>query len=357
MLSRFGPRLVAVLGLFAASACASLSPGDAAHPHFLGGDDAARAIDRDVGDVLAVEQPSLRVGRAQCPLLLNLTGNNARATCTIDVNGLPVRVGVVSPDGRTEVVEPVDAVVVESSAERDLQSGLSRWYGEDFHVHCEGDAVRIIRADETQSCTATGPDGLRKVLPVRSRGATGTLVRYGNLPSTETLFHRIFGRAAERTTGGVTLRGRDVERYLASYAGSLATEDLRRRRLIGTPRCPAHIVLAGLQRVTCVVPMGDKNVPYSVRFDDGRGIVFQSGATAFSAAVIQARAERFVDRMAARDGPAQHAIVACGKATTLLLEPGSSIECTVRTFRNERILLITLVAFSEVGTFRYDLAS
>jgi len=64
--------LVFVIGL---AACARGPLHDALHPRFLSGNDAADRIDVRIGGMIVAHHPSVTVGRAKCPYLINLSGN------------------------------------------------------------------------------------------------------------------------------------------------------------------------------------------------------------------------------------------------------------------------------------------
>ena len=101
---RSGSRAVsAAFALTAAlAACSSGVLRDPFHPNFLGGGDAAKRVDVYLGGMLAATRPSLVVGRARCPALLDLSGGR-RGLCTLPVAGRELRVDVSSSASPTGV--------------------------------------------------------------------------------------------------------------------------------------------------------------------------------------------------------------------------------------------------------------
>jgi hypothetical protein len=341
-------RIVFLVSLVLTSACASTSLKDALHPHFLGGKDAEAWIDRRVGNMLAVYHPELAIGRAHCPFLLNLTGPHSQARCTLRVEQGTLRIDVVSDNGVSERLRDVDSLV----AERDLAADLARSYTEPYTVHCEGDPVHVVPAGEAVDCTATGSDGLRKTLRAWPRGYTGSLAA-GGLDGAETVAERTLGRdVVERRHGGVTLNGRDVERYLAASAAGAEREDLLRRGLLRRPYCPPSVSLHGTTHDFCYVPVGEKTLRYDLRFDEGRGLVIKTDATALPVAALDEMAARYFERVFRDDGTPQKVVVDCGRAQVLVLEAGAHVPCVLRTFRAKRDVAITMVSVDE---FRFEL--
>jgi hypothetical protein len=298
--------------------------------------------------MLAVYHPELAVGRAHCPFLLNLTGPGSHARCTVPVGQHTLRIDVVSDYGSDEKLVDVDSLIVERDAEHDLVADLARRYAEPFTVHCEGDPVRIVPAREAAECTATGPDGLRKTLSAWHRGYTGSLGA-GSLAGAETLVERTLGRdAAERRYGGLTLNGRDVERYLAASAGDAERDDLLRRGLLRTPHCPPRLSLHDSTHVFCFVPVGEKTVRYDLRFDQGRGLQIDAKGSAFAVAALNELGTRYFERSMRNGGAPQKVIVDCGPARVVVLEPGDDVRCVLRSFIGQRVVWVTLESYAEL---------
>jgi hypothetical protein len=345
-------RIVFLLCLVFTSACASTSLKDALHPHFLGGKDAEAWIDRRAGNMLAVYHPGLAVGRAHCPFLLNLTGPGSHAQCTLPVEQSTLRIDIASDYGADEKLRDVDSLVVEHDAERDLAADLARRYTEAYTVHCEGDPVRVVPARRAVECTATGPDGLRKTLQARPRGYTGSL-RAGGLAGAETIEERMLGRdAVKRRHGGLTLNGRDVERYLAAIGGGTERDDLVRRGLLRAPYCPPRVSLQGSAHDSCFVPVGEKTLRYDLRFDQGRGLEIDANGSAFAVAALNEMGARYFERSMRNDGAPQKVVVDCGHEQVVVLpEPGDDVRCVLRTFSAKHPIRITLESYDAL---RFD---
>jgi hypothetical protein len=326
-------RMVAAFALFGATACSATALRDATHPHFLNGNDAARWIDRNYGDVIAAARPEITVGPASCPLLLNLTGAGSSGRCTIPVASRKLRVDFVSPDGVHETLRDVDVLIVERVVERDLADQLWLLYAIPFTVRCEGDAVRLVPAEAPLACTATGPDGLRKVLeaqPTRTGSALAT-----ELPGYESALSVFLGRdVAERREGGVALAGRTIERYLEARAGERTHAELARRGLLGSAHCPRRVVVRGSSHAACTVAVGGNSLRYDIRFDDGRGLVIADDRVAVPLAFLDEFGTRIFKRQLHANGSREAVVVQCGTGSVALVEPGSRIPCTVRTFHD-----------------------
>jgi len=73
--------------------CSSGVMHDPFNPNFLSGDDAAKRVDIDFGGMVAASHPSVTVGRARCPFLIDLSGGHT-GRCSLPVTGGEMRVDV-----------------------------------------------------------------------------------------------------------------------------------------------------------------------------------------------------------------------------------------------------------------------
>jgi hypothetical protein len=145
--------VVAVLALAGLAGCSSGVMHNPLNPNFLSGDDAAKRVDIDFGGMVAADHPSVTVGRARCPFLIDLSGGHT-GRCLLPVTGGEMRVGVGlsrAPSG----VRSADTLIVRSEAEPRIAADLAR-PGVRIVVRCPGPAVRVVPNDTTIHCALTG---------------------------------------------------------------------------------------------------------------------------------------------------------------------------------------------------------
>jgi hypothetical protein len=305
---------------------------DYASPYVVDGRSAAQRIDSEVGDVLAARYPAVAVGSTQCPFLLDLTGRRT-AQCTIPVSDLALRVEVMRPrfaPFRNVDLRPLDALVVIPDAQLEVATVLAHTYGETFDVRCPGPAIRVLTVEAPFTCSVEAPDLPRRNLDVRVIGALDHALP-GVLEGVARREVRVFGReVTERERGGVVLKGATLERYVRGDAAFEARGEVGRRNLLGPAHCPPRVVLRDVEHAICSVRVGDRTQRYEARFDQGRGLVVETQQSVVVMAVLRDFATAYFERSAHAGGRPPRARVDCGTSIVALVEPGSSLPCTVQ---------------------------
>jgi hypothetical protein len=310
------------------AACSSNVARDPFHPRFLSGDDAAKRIDVSFGGTLVADYPSITVGRARCPFLVDLSGGHT-ARCTLPVAGGVMRVDVgvsAAPNG----VHSPDALIVRSEAEPRIADQLAR-PGERIAVRCPGPPVRVVPNDTTIHCAFNGAGTTNGSVRVEF-GTGGELYVFGSKKKdvdVDALFERaVIAQSASR----IVLDGPRLGTYLRAEAGGTQRDELERRHLIGMARCPPRITLVPTVHAACTVRLGTANLRLDLRYDRGRGMVVDFGPSVEIVAAVRERAERFFAHILPIVDPSLPAMarirIDCGTATVALLEPGEALPCT-----------------------------
>jgi hypothetical protein len=331
----------------ATAGCGGKPVQTALHPVFLAGATAADLIDVAAGGVLAAEHPSVAVGRAQCPMLLNLSGNGA-GECTIPVAGKMLRIGVKGSESNPSLVD-VDALVVTRDAERDMIHSLESDYGGRFTVRCAGPAVRVVPLGTKLRCTVAsqGAKPRREELAVHDR-AGHTYARWDSRAVGTSVSPYLGIAAARQTTGSLTLDGAAAARYLRATTGA-EHHDLARRKLLGAAHCPPRFVLASGKHVQCTVAIGRTQLTFDLRFDEGRGLVIQQNGTILDVARARDLVRTAYEHALRVEGKPQRVSVRCAGDPVAIGEPGESLPCVVKTRDGPR--LVTLDLLDAEGSF------
>jgi Domain of unknown function (DUF4333) len=151
---------VVLLAVLALAGCAKRASGPPpAKP--LSGAEVQRTIDTELPRTL----PGLRVGAARCPGTLDPTQEKP-GTCTITVEGVPLRVRVDRVDADRFKVSTDQAVISIAKLEASLQPAVSEKGGQTYSVDCGDEAVKIFDPPAKLRCGATPARGTPVVLAV-----------------------------------------------------------------------------------------------------------------------------------------------------------------------------------------------
>lgn len=308
--------------------CSSGVMRDPFNPNFLSGDDAAKRVDIDFGGMVAASHPSVTVGRARCPFLIDLSGGHT-GRCSLPVTGGEMRVDVSASRAPTGVRSP-DTLIVRSEAEPRIAAELAG-SGVRVAVRCPGPAVRVAPNDTTIHCALTGARVSHGSVRVEFAGYDDLFV-FGSKNSGTRLDTLLDRAVTSRTDARIVLDGSKLGPYLRAVAGGAAHDELERRRLIGVAHCPSRITLTWRAHAACTVRVGSATLPYDLRFDQGRGLVVEADPTVEILAVLRERAERFFIHVIPIIDPSLPAgsriRVDCGGGTVALLTPGEGLPCT-----------------------------
>ena len=334
--------LVFVIGL---AACARGPLHDALHPRFLSGNDAADRIDVRIGGMIVAHHPSVTVGRAKCPYLINLSGN-AVGHCTLPVTGGALRIDVERVPfqsaaldtrpivGRNAWVTARDAVIVRDDAERQIADDLEDTYGVLFAVRCQGPAIHIVPQLSAIRCALIYAGRNRGFARVRIDGDTLSPQGPPGLPTLEKVFAR-YGTAQRRD--GVILDGGTMERYVRAVAGDKMHAALARRGLIHAAHCPARIVLKERGHAECTVIIGTHAVRYGMTYGRAHGLDIGTNSMVEIVPDIRGLSERYyahvlplIDPAASRAGARVHSDCGRDVITVVEVEDGAgTIPCTL----------------------------
>ncbi|HEY4438928.1 MAG TPA: hypothetical protein VGN14_00645 [Candidatus Elarobacter sp.] len=317
--------------------------GCAGHVHLPGGHDVGMLMDHEIGDAIAASYPQLDVGRAQCPFLLNLSWGR-QEDCTIAVDGLPLHVTVFAGQHFAEF-KRVDAVFVAQAEETKERRRLRRQYDAEVSVRCDGAPVRLIRAPA--ECSVIGRDGAPRSVAIAPPGLPGYPAGGTEIDGMPTLEERFFGAGvAAQRTGSATLRGSDVERYIGATLHLLP--DGAAREVADAIRCPPRMTVRDGTSASCAVVFGSTTLPYSVRFEEGRGVFVEPEHAAYDLAALAGTVHRMVERRAARLKISVASTITCGNGNVLVFDPGAQVRC-LRQITGLRAPDVLLVRFLDEG--------
>lgn len=154
--------LTAAVLVLAAAACTPRGRGPAAPaPVVFAGADVQRTVDAELPRTF----DGLRVGAARCPDRLD-PQQDKPATCSITVEGLPVRVRVERVGTDRFKVATDQAVIPLARLEASLQPAVSQQGGQSFAVDCGDEAVKVFDPPGKIRCVATPARGAPVALAV-----------------------------------------------------------------------------------------------------------------------------------------------------------------------------------------------
>lgn len=144
----------------AAAACSS-GGGDPAPKTGFTAADVQRTIDAELPRTFA----GLRVGAARCPADLNPQPDKP-GTCSLPVEGVPVRVRVDRTDSDRFTVGTDQAVIPVGRLEASLGPAVSAKGGQTYTVDCGDEAVKVFDPPGKLTCVATPAEGAAARLTV-----------------------------------------------------------------------------------------------------------------------------------------------------------------------------------------------
>lgn len=311
-----------------AAGCVAI-PHNPLSPKFVSGTDAARRVDIEFGGTIAAHDPGVAIGRASCPLLVDVSGNRP-GRCTLPVAGGVMRVDVGASSSPAAIRSP-DAVVVRSVTESAIIAMLAARAR--FVVRCPGPPAQVVANGTRISCALSrGGKSAGVARIVYYSSFDGPYLISPKLPY-HPRANPLYGLAVtSQTATRVTADGARMARYLASIAGANQHDALVRRGLIRGAQCPPKIVLTPETSLTCSVNLGGSFLEYDLRFDTGRGAVVDTESVVLIVADITASLRRyFLHALPLVDprAPAGTRIrIDCGPDAVALLAPGESLPCT-----------------------------
>lgn len=149
--------LIAVLAL---AGCSKRPSGPPPAKPFSGAE-----VQRTIDSELPRTFPGLRVGTARCPASVEPTQEKP-GTCTITVEGVPLRIRVDRVDADRFKVSTDQAVIPVAKLEASLQPAVSKKGGQTYSVDCGDEAVKVFDPPGKLSCGATPARGTPVVLVV-----------------------------------------------------------------------------------------------------------------------------------------------------------------------------------------------
>lgn len=130
-------------------------------PVVFSGTDVQRTIDAELPRTF----DGLRVGAARCPDRVD-PQQDKPATCTLTVEGVPVRVRVDRAGTDRFKVATDQAVIPVARLEASLQPAVAKEGRQSFTVDCGDEAVRVFDPPGTLRCVATPANGAPVALAV-----------------------------------------------------------------------------------------------------------------------------------------------------------------------------------------------
>jgi hypothetical protein len=156
-------RLVLLVGgLVVLTACSPPGRGKPPPPAVVfAGADVQRTIDAELPRTF----DGLRVGAARCPDLLD-PQQDKPVSCSVTVEGLPVRVRVDRVGTDRFKVATDQAVIPVARLEASMQPAVSKQGGQSFAVDCGDEAVKVFDPPGKVRCVATPARGAPVALVV-----------------------------------------------------------------------------------------------------------------------------------------------------------------------------------------------
>ncbi|HEX6754432.1 MAG TPA: DUF4333 domain-containing protein [Mycobacteriales bacterium] len=152
---------LALAGMALLAGCSKPRPGQPPETEPFSGADVQRTIDSELPRTFS----GLRVGAARCPGQLDPTQDKT-GTCTLTVEGVPVRIRVDRVDADRFKVGTDQAVVPVAKLEASMQPAVSRKGGQTYSVDCGDEAVKVFDPPGTLTCVATPARGAPVTLVV-----------------------------------------------------------------------------------------------------------------------------------------------------------------------------------------------
>ncbi|HZB50677.1 MAG TPA: DUF4333 domain-containing protein [Mycobacteriales bacterium] len=149
-----------LLALVVLTGCSTARKGPPP-PVVFAGADVQRTIDAELPRTF----DGLRVGAARCPDRVDPQPDQP-ATCSITVEGLPVRVRVDRAGADRFKVATDQAVIPVARLEASLQPAVGKQGGQSYTVDCGDEAVRVFDPPGTVRCVATPARGAPVALAV-----------------------------------------------------------------------------------------------------------------------------------------------------------------------------------------------
>jgi hypothetical protein len=153
--------VAAVLVALPLAGCSSKKPKAPPPPKALTGTEVAKVIDEQLPKTFG----GLRVGPAKCPATLD-PRQDKPGTCTMTVEGLPVRVRVDRADGGRFSVTTDQAVIPIDQLEKAMAPLVSQKGGQPYTVDCGDEAVKVFDPPGKLDCLATPAKGPARQLVV-----------------------------------------------------------------------------------------------------------------------------------------------------------------------------------------------
>jgi hypothetical protein len=151
---------VLLLAVLALPGCARKAAGPPPAKPFSGAE-----VQRTIDTELPRTFPGLRVGTARCPGTLDPTQDKP-GTCSITVEGVPLRIRVDRVDADRFKVSTDQAVISIAKLESSLQPAVSQKGGQTYAIDCGDEAVKIFDPPGKLRCGAAPAKGTPVVLVV-----------------------------------------------------------------------------------------------------------------------------------------------------------------------------------------------
>jgi hypothetical protein len=153
-MSRFARAIPAGVLLAALAGCTPAGRAAPPAPVVFSGAEVQRTIDAELPRTF----DGLRVGPARCPDRVD-PRQDRPATCSMTVEGLPVRVRVDREGSDRFKVATDQAVIPVARLEASLQPAVAKQGGQSFSVDCGDEAVRVFDPPGKVRCVATPARG------------------------------------------------------------------------------------------------------------------------------------------------------------------------------------------------------
>lgn len=159
--------IMALLAALAVTGCTKKSKAPPP-PKALTGADVAKVIDEQLPKTFG----GLRVGPAKCPATLDPQPDKP-GTCSMTVEGLPVRIRVQRADGGRFTVASDQAVIPIDQLERAMGPLVSQKGGQPYTVDCGDEAVKVFDPPGKLDCVASPTKGPPRRLVVTIQDKKG----------------------------------------------------------------------------------------------------------------------------------------------------------------------------------------
>lgn len=320
------------LGVFAVGAlvagCIAL-PLRPVNPSILNGPAVAQTIDAVIDGQLKSYDPTLSISPSQCPDQLDI-GSTTTPTCSITVNGVPLRV-FVTPNGPPPgyYVRLRGGVFERRFVERLLAAEAEQSIGGHLTASCPMASVIVAPDNTTFVCRLSGAQQpASMVVRVDSNGKLRATLNSKSKRQVSPLDLRL-QRVVELHVRGerAIIDGRTVAQSIDERLAKEWAIMRGGRSLWGAVRCPPLVDVSGSAHAHCRAPFDGQIVHFDF-WVEGKNVRYQRTDAILDMELLQRSSQQMIGQELATGGFSQRALVSC-KGRYAVVPVPSDIYCDV----------------------------